>query len=88
MDKVLAEIKKYIDNCQNCDLYQYGQCGYIFKDRHDWPIDKTLCEEEYYMMGDYERKMFFTQKDHNPCDDQSTAISFLNSTELARAKMR
>ena len=78
MDKVLAEIKKYIDNCQNCDLYQYGQCGYIFKDRHDWPIGKTLSEEEYFMMEDYERKMFFTQKNHNPCDDQYTAISFLN----------
>ena len=78
MDNTLLEIKKYIDTCQNCALYQHGKCGFIFQNRHDFPEGKCLSEEQYYMMDDYERKMYSTQWDHTPCEDQLSEISFLN----------
>ena len=78
MDNTLLEIKKYIETCQNCSLYQHGKCGFIFQNRHDFPEGKCLSEDQYFMMTDYERKMYSTQWDHNPCEDQLSEISFLN----------
>lgn len=81
MERVLSEIKKYIDTCQNCNLYQSGVCGYIFRDRHDWPEGKPLFVEIFESMSYEEQVAYNTQYSHSPCETQLTEISFLNKIE-------